>query len=60
MKIFRNVLEGIGFLLMIVGIGDMDSDLMIAPVVMTTVGLATLAIGARDAAKEGEANDNGT
>lgn len=60
MKIFRNVLEGIGFLLMIVGVGAMDSDLIIAPVVMTTVGLATLAIGARDAAKEGEANDNGT
>lgn len=59
MKIFRNVLEGIGFLLMIVGVGAMDSDLMIAPVVMTTVGLATLAVGARDATKEGEANDNG-
>lgn len=59
MKIFHNVLEGIGFLLMIVGVGAMDSDLMIAPVVMTTVGLATLAIGARDAAKKGEANDNG-
>lgn len=60
MKIFRNVLEGIGFLLMMVGAGAMDSDLMIAPVVMTTVGLATLAVGARDAAKEGETNDNGT